>query len=260
MSNKRLNVLILAAGSSGDNSNKKTYPNYLTEVGGFPLIQLIVKGLEVVPSQNFYYCFLNEDVRTFHLNNLIQVLTPGAQLVKIQKGIKGSAATALMAMASMNSDNELLIVSTNEWVKEDLIACVQKMRDDNLDAGTLIFRSVHPRYSYVRLNEAGLVVEAAQRNPISHHATAGVFWFKETKEIMTAIQTMIHKDVQIDGGFYIAPALNQMLLKNARVGIVSIDGANYHPFKDENQHLIISNSLSTFDTSLNFRDGSYLTQ
>ena len=52
---------------------------------------------------------------------------------------------------------------------------------------------------------------------------------------MEAIQTMIRKDAQVEGDFYVAPAINEMLLKQARVGVMKIDAKNYHPIKDERQ-------------------------
>lgn len=237
MSKPTLNVLILAAGSNvtETSGNANAYPLCVTEIDGIPLLERIVSGLNTAPPSDFHYCFLAEEVRRFHLDNLVQVLTPGAQIVNIQKGTKGSAATVLMAMATMDPDSELLIVSANEWVKENLMGFVREMRDRALDAGTMTFHSVHPRYSYVRLDDAGLVTEAAQRNPISAHATTGVFWFKKTGEAMSAIQSMIRKDAQVDGGFYVAPALNEMLLKQARIGVMRIDAKNYHPIKDERQ-------------------------
>lgn len=237
MSKSNFNVLILAAGSNiaDFSGSENAYPICVSEIDGIPLLELIVSGLSTVPPCNFHYCFLAEEVRRFHLDNLVQVLTPGAQIVNVQKGTKGSAATALMAMATMDPESELLIVSANEWVKESLMGFVGEMQDRSLDAGTMTFHSVHPRYSYVRLDEAGLITEAAQRNPISAHATTGVFWFKKTGEVMAAIQSMIRKDAQVDGGFYVAPALNEMLLKQARIGVMCIDIKNYHPIKDERQ-------------------------
>ncbi|MFN9709277.1 MAG: hypothetical protein ACK53K_04800 [Burkholderiales bacterium] len=237
MSKSTLNVLILAAGSNiaEPNSSPNAYPICVTEIDGIPLLERIVSSLSTVSPGDFHYCFLAEEVRRFHLDNLVQVLTPGAKIVNIQKGTKGSAATALMAIAAMDPESELLVVSANEWVKDNLTGFVREMRDRSLDAGTMIFHSVHPRYSYVRLDNFDLVTEAAQRNPISSHATTGVFWFKKTREVMSAIQSMIRKGAEVEGGFYVAPALNEMLLKQARIGVMRIDAKNYHPIKDELQ-------------------------
>ncbi len=237
MSKSNLNVLILAAGANiaDGAAGGHPYPVCVTEIDGTPLLERIVNGISGIPPAQFHYCFLAEEVRRFHLDNLVQVLTPGARIINVQKGTKGSAATALMAMAGMDPESELLIVSANEWVKENLMGFVREMRDRNLDAGTLTFHTVHPRYSYVRLDESGLVTEAAQRNPISANATTGVFWFRQTAQIMEAVQTMIRKDAHVDGGFFVAPALNEMLLKQARIGVMKIDAKNYHPIKDDRQ-------------------------
>ena len=79
---------------------------------------------------------------------------------------RGAACTVLLATDLIDSDADLLIVGLNEYVETDLMAVVQTFRERGLDAGTLVFESVHPRYSYVRLGEDGLVLEAAQGRPI----------------------------------------------------------------------------------------------
>lgn len=56
-----------------------------------------------------------------------------------------------------------------------------------------------------------------------------------TAQVMEAIQTMIRKDAQVEGYFYVALTINEMLLKQARVGVMKIDAKNYHPDQDERQ-------------------------
>lgn len=231
-----LNVLILAAAqASMDTSARTAYPVCVTEVDGMPVLERIVNKLQGVPPQSVHYAFLADEVRRFHLDSLAQVLTPGARTILVQRGTKGPAATALMAAATMNPESELLMVSSSELVSGNLIGFVREMRERQCDAGTLVFRSVHPRHSYVRLDDDDLVTEAAQRHPISSHATAGVFWFRRTADAVQAIQNMIRKDAQVDGHFDLAPAFNELLLKNARIGVAHLDARHYQPINDDQQ-------------------------
>jgi hypothetical protein len=232
-----IHILILAAGATHGPAapGGGDYPACLTETGGVSLLERIVDNCRGFKNAKFSYAFLDNEVRKFHLDNVVNLLTPNAQVVGVQQGTQGSGCTALLAAAKMNPDEELLIVSANEYVDVVMLDIVQDFRNRSLDAGTLTFSSIHPRYSYVRLGTDGEVTEAAQQNPISRHATAGVFWFRRAGEFVEAVKSMIRKDASTNGAFYLAPAFNEMLLKHARVGASPIEASRYQPLKTEHQ-------------------------
>jgi len=58
---------------------------------------------------------------------------------------------------------------------------IAAFRRQELDAGTIVFDSVHPRWSFVKTNEKGLVIEAAEKRPPSRNATAGFYHFNKVK-------------------------------------------------------------------------------
>ena len=47
-----------------------------------------------------------------------------------------------------------------------------------MDGGVIVFDSVHPRWSFVRVDKAGFVIETAEKRPISRLATAGFYYFR----------------------------------------------------------------------------------
>jgi dTDP-glucose pyrophosphorylase len=85
-----------------------------------------------------------------------------------------------------------------------------------------VFDSVHPRWSYVRLDEHGYVIEAAEKRPISRYATAGVYYFRQGKAFVQAAMEMIKKDANTGGVFYICPTFNELILEQAKIGVYKI--------------------------------------
>jgi hypothetical protein len=79
------------------------------------------------------------------------------------------------------------------------------------------------------------VVEAAEKNPISHHATAGFYWFRQGSSFISAAQEMIRKDVELDGKFFISLTFNEMVLRQRKLGVTEIDSSRYHPLKSRKQ-------------------------
>lgn len=228
-------ILILAAGPVEFESHDGGYPLCLSEMDGAPLLERIIENTRKICDSRYVYALLDKDVERFHLDQVAQLITPDASVARVPVCTQGSACTALLAASGFDGESELLVISANELVEVDLAEVLDCFRVRGLDGGVITFRSVHPRYSYVRLNDEGLVVEAAQQNPISQSATVGVFWFARASDFIESVKSMIRKNASVDGKFYVAPAYNEMILKHKKIGFYPIDKEKYHPVKSERQ-------------------------
>jgi len=102
--------------------------------------------------------------------------------------------------------------------------------ENDADAGVFIFNSLHPRWSFVRTDEDGLVVEAAEKKPISNQATAGFYYYKKTFEYIKSAKRMILKGSDVNDLYYICPVFNEMILEQKKILTYSIDSKKYHSF------------------------------
>lgn len=230
-----MNVLILAAGQVDFNAHDGNYPLCLSEIDGIPLIERLIQVCSNLGEISFIIALREQDIRHHHLDNIVTLLAPNAKIISVADGTRGAACTALLATGYIDDGNELLILNGNEILDVDFSNIVSSFRGRQLDVGAITFSSVHPRYSYVRLNSENFVVEAAEKNPISRHATAGFYWFARGKDFVRSVQNMIRKDASVNDRFYISTALNEMVLEQARIGIFPIETINYHPLKTERQ-------------------------
>lgn len=241
-----MNILILAAGQTNSDLDKDSYPLCIAEIGGAPLIELLINACQAIGNAKFVVALREQDIHQYHLDNVVDLLAPGATVLRVPENTKGAACSALLAVANIDNDDELLIVNGNELLGVDFSTILADFRSRKLDAGTVTFSSVHPRYSYVRINSKMLVVEAAEKNPISRLATAGFYWFARGKDFVRATQSMIRKDASVNGLFYICPALNELVLEQAQIGTYSIEAGQYHPLKSQHQ-------IAQYDASVNQR-------
>lgn len=228
-------ILILAAQQRAADSAADGYPLCLTEVDGASLIERIIENTRAIADSKYLFALLDKEVKRFHLDKAVSLLARNSKIVCIPDRTGGSACTALLAACQINSDDSLLIISANELVECDLSQVVSQFEGSNFDAGTLIFHSIHPRYSYVRLSQDDMVIEAAQQNPISSHATAGIFWFKRTSQFIDAAKATIRKGSTTSGSFYLAPTFNELILSQKRIGVFKIGNEKYHPLKNSRQ-------------------------
>jgi dTDP-glucose pyrophosphorylase len=174
-------------------------------------------------------------VRQYHLDNIVRLLAPNSTVIEVRGETRGAACTALLAAEMIDNGEELLVVNGNELIDADFEAVVKDFRKRKLDAGAITFSSVHPRYSYVKLDKDGFVVEAAEKRPISQNATAGFYWYAQGKTLVAALKGMIRKDAAVNGNYYICPAFNEVVLAQGKVGTYSIGAKQYHPLKSERQ-------------------------
>ncbi len=229
------NILLLAAGRIKREDASADYPNCMAEIDGTLIIEHVIDTTRQIPEAEYYCSILQRDSSRFHLDDVVRQLISSVKIVTVPEDTKGSACTALLAAVTMNRDASLLVVSSNEWVKVDLMTVVNYFLDRSFDAGTITFRSLHPRYSYVKLDEKGFVIEVAQHRPISSHATAGVFWYARTQDFVDAAMALIRKDATDDGYYYVAPTFNELILKQRKVGTYPIQKSAYVPLKNAHQ-------------------------
>lgn len=228
-----MNILLLGAGPVEADAGQ--YPIWLTEHAGKLLIERIVCACSAMTGASLIFAVREQDVRRHHIDNVIALAAPGAEIVRVRGSTAGAACTALLAIGHIDAEKELLILNANEFIDEDYDQILAGFRARSLDGGVAVFPSLHPRYSYVRLDENDLVVEAAEKKPISRNATTGFYWYRQGKDFIRSVQQMIRKDAHTDNVFYICPAFNEMVLQQARIGIHRLPAERYHPVKSTQQ-------------------------
>ncbi|MEI6335432.1 MAG: glycosyltransferase family 2 protein [Methylococcaceae bacterium] len=229
-----MNILVLAAGQ-GPSPQIDGYPLCLAEFDSVPLIQRVIDSCRPLRPNQLIFAFRGEEITTYHLDYVVTLLWPDSMTLTVQDKTQGAACTALLATGVIESDDELLIVNGNELLDTDFLTILEDFRRRKLDAGVAVFHSIHPRYSYVRIDEDGLVIEAAEKKPISTNATVGFYWFAQGRDFVHAAKNMIRKDARVNGSFYICPTFNELVLEQRRIGIHQIDSKAYHPLKSGRQ-------------------------
>jgi dTDP-glucose pyrophosphorylase len=159
---------------------------------------------------------------------VLRLLSPTCVVVVAETQTSGAACTALLAIEHIDTDDPLVIANGDQIIDADLGKVLCDFRARDLDGGIIVFDAVHPRWSYVRVDEEGNVREAAEKRPISRHATAGFYYFRSGRTFVEAAKDMIRKDDQVNGAFYVCPVYNQMILRQAKVGIYTIPRNAYH--------------------------------
>lgn len=223
-----INVLIPMAG--GDQLFREAgYPfaKPIIEIAGRPLIEHAFDGLHAIPDTRFVFVIRKEDDQRFYLRDVLQLMAPGSVVIRADGETAGAACSALLAIEHLVNDDELLIANSDQVLDIDLCGVLKDFRDRGLDGGVVTFDSVHPRWSFVKTDADGLVVEAAEKRPISRNATAGFYYFRRAKDFVSAAQDSIRKGASVNGLYFVCPCLNEMVLQQKRIGIHHIERDRY---------------------------------
>ena len=209
-SDKKLNVLIPMAGAGSRFAKAGyTFPKPLIDVRGKPMIQVVVENLNI--DANYIYVVQKEHREQYNLDTLLNLITPGCKIVETDGLTEGAACTALLAKEHIDSENPLFFANTDQFVEWDSNEFMYKMQENDADGGIVSFRATHPKWSFAKVNEQGLVTEVAEKNPISDIATVGYYYWKNGSDFVKYAEDMIKKDIRVNNEFYVCPVFNQAI-------------------------------------------------
>jgi len=86
-----------------------------------------------------------------------------------------------------------------------------------------VFKSTHPKWSFVKLNEFGLVTEVAEKKPISDVATVGIYFWKKGSDYVKYAEQMIEKNIRVNNEFYVCPVFNQAIEDSKKIKTFNVN-------------------------------------
>ncbi len=206
------------------------YPKNLTEINGIPMIETVLKGFGdiIEASDQLLLTMRQTEIDKYHTAQVARLLYPEVKIVSIPNIAQGAACAVLLAAADIDNDEELVIMNGDIIIEQDLLPAIEDFRKRNLDGGAITMESVHPRWSFVKCDENGYMIEAAEKRPISKNATLGIYYYKHGHDFVEAAKNMIRKDACVNGIFYICPVFNELILMQKKLGIYGINRENYY--------------------------------
>lgn len=223
-----INVLLPSMGKSS--FFKDVYfPKPLIEINGKTMLETVMENFDTLPEKQMIYVFSQDNCNQFHLDSSVKIIDSEAKVLALKNETAGALCTALMAVEFINNDTPLIIANSDQILDVDYEDVIAYFDEKDADAGVITFKSIHPRWSYVK-SDGDLVVEVAEKRPLSKHAIAGFYYYKKGSDFVDAAKRVILKDSNIDGRFYISSTFNELILMNKKVTYYKIEKEQYHSF------------------------------
>jgi HAD superfamily hydrolase (TIGR01509 family) len=222
---EKLNVLIPMAGA-GSRFEKVgyTFPKPLIDVNGKPMIQLVVESMNI--EATFIYIVQKSHREKYNLDTLLNLITPNCKIVEVDGITEGAACTVLLAKEYIDNDNQLILMNSDQFIEWDSTEFMYQMNEKMYDGAIMCFESTHPKWSFAKTNEDGLITEVAEKNPISNQATAGIYYFKYGSDFVKYAEQMITKNIRTNNEFYVCPVYNELIADNKKIYNYQIPSEN----------------------------------
>lgn len=218
----KLNVLIPMAGAgSRFEAVGYTFPKPLIEVRGKPMIQVVVENLNI--EAKYIYIVQRSHFEKYNLDYLLRLITPNCEIVQIEGLTEGAACTTLLAREFIDNEESLVIANSDQFVEWNSGETLYSFMADGIDGGIVTFKATHPKWSYARIDESGIVQEVAEKKPISDIATVGIYFWKKGSDYVKYADEMIEKNIRTNGEFYVCPVFNQAIEDGKKFRIRNID-------------------------------------
>lgn len=201
------------------------------DVGGMPLLRRTLEGRPWwrsgrVVAADLVFVLRDTPVSAQFARTVLPEWYPGCATVMLGRFTRGAALSALAGLALVQDVDDIICVDLVDIDYQSTLDPVQRLTaDKQAGALALTFSSNNPIYSYLRTDDAGRVVEAAEKRVISSHASAGTYFFADIATYFAALahslrhaDAVMHRDL-----FFVCPLMNGVLANGGTVLLESVE-------------------------------------
>lgn len=222
---RRLLSIVVPMAGRGERFVRRGFgdPKPLIPVFGREMISWVVANLRPTSTPHrFIFICLEEHLKLFPL---ITTLTRSARectIVAIPEVTAGAAVTVLAAREYIEHDSPLMIANCDQLVRVSMDRYLDQMDVGRYDGLIMTMRATDSKWSFVRRNASGAVVEVAEKRPISDEATVGIYNFRRGADFCRAADAMVRKQLTTNGEYYVAPTYNELIAEGMRIGAYAL--------------------------------------
>jgi NDP-sugar pyrophosphorylase family protein len=208
-------------------------PKPFIPIKGKPMIQWVIENLDFTDQEMaFTFIVQKEHCEKYKFDSRIINIIENCygsrvanrtNIIQIDYITEGAACTVLKARNIINTEEDLLIANSDQYMNWSSSLFEDGLIQTNADGCIPVFHCTHPKWSYAELDAKGNVVRVKEKEPISTYATTGLYWFKYGSDFVWAADEMINKNIRVNNEFYVCPVYNELIIpKNKKITVFPI--------------------------------------
>ena len=207
--NFKLIMPMAGNGSRFANAGYKN-PKPLIDVLGKPMFVHAVENIGLEFDEMIFI------VRKEHnIKENVKEYYPKAHVVELDSLSEGAACSVMTADKYMNDEDAVFVANCDQLIEWDSSLFLSQMDNDGVIM-TFDCPERDPKWSYAR-TENDVVVEVAEKNPISEYATSGHYYWSHWATYKNSAHKMMQNNERVNGEFYLAPVYNQTIASGGKV-------------------------------------------
>jgi dTDP-glucose pyrophosphorylase len=170
------------------------FPKPLIDVLGKPMVERTIDNIGI--DGHYIFIVQEQHVIRYGLEYSLKKIIPDCTVISIDYITNGQASSILLAEEFINCDEDLLTANCDQLVDWDIEAFLSLA--ENCDGVIPTFEGSSTKWSYAKLDANGIVVQTAEKNPISNHATVGMYHWSRGSDFVTCAKQMIEKNLRVN--------------------------------------------------------------
>jgi NDP-sugar pyrophosphorylase family protein len=203
------------------------HPKPFIEFHGKTMIENVAQNL----GYDNHFTFVTQRVHYMeyaHVFNNISDKVLGMNVYLLDGLTNGAAESCLLAKGCLDPELPLMIANSDQMLHVDMLEFRSWfLLETDYDGVIMTFDSQDPKNSFARVDSGGFVVETAEKQVISPHATNGIYCWRKSGDFFRAAHELIDKNLRTNNEFYVAPVFNLNIAWGQKIGIYPIEG--HHP-------------------------------
>lgn len=223
-------TIITAAGDSRPIflSSGFNVPKSLVRRGGDPVLVHSVRSY-AADSAMTTVAINQDEAAEWPIADVLIEHFPSIRVQPVPGSAKGALISALMAASKLDPQLPLVIAAGDSHVLGGIGRHISALHASGASAGTIAFKSIDPRWSYLAINSDGVVTQIAEKQVIGPLATTGVFYFRCGMDFLEAAEWCLVNSAHRSGSYFVSTALNQLLVAGHSVSFQEIGREHYVP-------------------------------
>lgn len=204
-------------------------PKPFIDVAGKPMIERVLDNLNV-PGGKFILLARKEHIDEYDLHVTNIKSTYNVEFFPVDRVTQGTACTVLLARHVLGDDVPLVIANSDQIIDINFSDFLEDAQQRNLSGSILTFWDEFrdPKWSFAKLGDDDLVEVVREKEPISNHATVGIYYFKKASDFVDGAIDMILNQESVNDEYYTCPVYNYLIRRRLAVGIYQMEADLMH--------------------------------
>ena len=215
-----MKVVVPMAGRGSRLANTAgTTPKPLLSVMGRPMVAWALKSIEDVPFSQIIFIALKEHDEKFQVKKVLSsAMERPFELLLLDGITEGQLCTVLKGKSHINTDEDLLIISSDTYVISDI---GKHIAQRDRDCSGLISVASLPgnQWSFAQTDEKGNVIRVAEKERISDFASTGLYYFSNGRIFVERAEEVISSGERTKNEFYVIPLYQKYIDRGEAIGI-----------------------------------------